>query len=268
MCASLALCPVPAASACCWRSRWSTPATCTSSAATTRPRTSTRCSGSAWSASSGWATRTASGAAAGLLRGRAGSRLLLRGSQPLPPVHAGPCLINLMPPRPLPQGVEAHQRAVQLAAARGADRGQDPVHARRHWALHQPGARVHAPMVVQGGATRSLGAWRPAAIRRLRSKQTSPPARQTSPFSTPPTPSAPGQPPVIPQIDQIAALQRPITMEEGGPVLMDLLWSDPTTNDGVQVCARGGGVTRLRGVRVGWGGRRTPSCPPPSCKPA
>jgi protein phosphatase len=23
-------------------------------------------------------------------------------------------------------------------------------------------------------------------------------------------------------------------MEEGGPVLMDLLWSDPTTNDGVQ----------------------------------
>ncbi|GBF89161.1 phosphatase 1 beta [Raphidocelis subcapitata] len=38
----------------------------------------------------------------------------------------------------------------------------------------------------------------------------------------------------INQIDQIAALQRPITMEEGGPVLMDLLWSDPTTNDGVQ----------------------------------
>ncbi|KAI8467364.1 MAG: Metallo-dependent phosphatase-like protein [Monoraphidium minutum] len=38
----------------------------------------------------------------------------------------------------------------------------------------------------------------------------------------------------INQIDQISALQRPITMEEGGPVLMDLLWSDPTTNDGVQ----------------------------------
>jgi hypothetical protein len=35
-------------------------------------------------------------------------------------------------------------------------------------------------------------------------------------------------------VDQIGALQRPITMEEGGPVLMDLLWSDPTTNDGVQ----------------------------------
>eukprot|EP00967_Tisochrysis_lutea_P025766 scaffold29731_cov23-Tisochrysis_lutea.AAC.5 len=29
-------------------------------------------------------------------------------------------------------------------------------------------------------------------------------------------------------------------MEDGGPVLMDLLWSDPTTNDAVQVreCAR------------------------------
>ena len=35
-------------------------------------------------------------------------------------------------------------------------------------------------------------------------------------------------------VAQIAELQRPITMEEGGPVLMDLLWSDPTTNDGVQ----------------------------------
>lgn len=38
----------------------------------------------------------------------------------------------------------------------------------------------------------------------------------------------------INKIDQIEQLQRPITMEEGGPVLMDLLWSDPTTNDGVQ----------------------------------
>lgn len=47
-----------------------------------------------------------------------------------------------------------------------------------------------------------------------------------------------------PQIDQIAALQRPITMEEGGPVLMDLLWSDPTTNDGVTV--------RQRGARCHW----------------
>eukprot|EP00879_Flechtneria_rotunda_P009230 GHRR01009663.1.p1 GENE.GHRR01009663.1~~GHRR01009663.1.p1 ORF type:complete len:698 (+),score=243.22 GHRR01009663.1:1376-3469(+) len=38
----------------------------------------------------------------------------------------------------------------------------------------------------------------------------------------------------INRIDQIAELERPITMEDGGPVLMDLLWSDPTTNDGVQ----------------------------------
>ena len=30
-------------------------------------------------------------------------------------------------------------------------------------------------------------------------------------------------------------LYRPLTMEQGGVVLMDLLWSDPTTNDGVQV---------------------------------
>lgn len=38
----------------------------------------------------------------------------------------------------------------------------------------------------------------------------------------------------INKIDQIAAIQRPVTMDEGGPVLMDLLWSDPTVNDGVQ----------------------------------
>lgn len=38
----------------------------------------------------------------------------------------------------------------------------------------------------------------------------------------------------INRIEQIAELERPITMEDGGPVLMDLLWSDPTTNDGVQ----------------------------------
>lgn len=36
----------------------------------------------------------------------------------------------------------------------------------------------------------------------------------------------------INSIDQIDALQRPLTMEHGGIVLMDLLWSDPTTNDG------------------------------------
>ncbi|GFH24722.1 serine/threonine-protein phosphatase [Haematococcus lacustris] len=36
------------------------------------------------------------------------------------------------------------------------------------------------------------------------------------------------------EIEQIASIPRPVTMEDGGPVLMDLLWSDPTTNDGVQ----------------------------------
>ena len=38
----------------------------------------------------------------------------------------------------------------------------------------------------------------------------------------------------INQIKQIEVLSRPLTMEQGGVVLMDLLWSDPTTNDGVQ----------------------------------
>ncbi|KAJ9521431.1 hypothetical protein QJQ45_008757 [Haematococcus lacustris] len=38
----------------------------------------------------------------------------------------------------------------------------------------------------------------------------------------------------IHKIEQIASIPRPVTMEDGGPVLMDLLWSDPTTNDGVQ----------------------------------
>jgi hypothetical protein len=42
------------------------------------------------------------------------------------------------------------------------------------------------------------------------------------------------------QIDQIAGIPRPVTMEDGGPVLMDLLWSDPTTNDAVQVSERCG----------------------------
>ena len=31
----------------------------------------------------------------------------------------------------------------------------------------------------------------------------------------------------ISRVDQIDALKRPLTMEEGGVVLMDLLWSDP-----------------------------------------
>ena len=38
----------------------------------------------------------------------------------------------------------------------------------------------------------------------------------------------------IERLEQIEELQRPLSMEEGGIVLMDLLWSDPTTNDGIQ----------------------------------
>jgi diadenosine tetraphosphatase ApaH/serine/threonine PP2A family protein phosphatase len=41
----------------------------------------------------------------------------------------------------------------------------------------------------------------------------------------------------INRIKQIEVLYRPLTMEQGGVVLMDLLWSDPTTNDAVQVLA-------------------------------
>jgi len=70
----------------------------------------------------------------------------------------------------------------------------------------------------------------------------------------------------ISHIDQIAALQRPLTMEDGGIVLMDLLWSDPTTNDaveGVQPSPRGPGlvtfgpdrVMEFCKVRPGGGGR-------------
>ena len=54
-------------------------------------------------------------------------------------------------------------------------------------------------------------------------------------------------------ISQIEQLQRPITMEEGGPVLMDLLWSDPTTNDsvvGVQPSPRGPGLVTFGPDRV------------------
>ena len=39
----------------------------------------------------------------------------------------------------------------------------------------------------------------------------------------------------INRIKQIEVLYRPLTMEQGGVVLMDLLWSDPTTNVAVQV---------------------------------
>ena len=38
----------------------------------------------------------------------------------------------------------------------------------------------------------------------------------------------------IERLEQIEELQRPLSMEDGGIVLMDLLWSDPTTNDGIQ----------------------------------
>ena len=57
----------------------------------------------------------------------------------------------------------------------------------------------------------------------------------------------------IHHVDQIEALQRPITMEAGSMVLMDLLWSDPTENDsveGLQPNARGPGLVTF-GVRGG-----------------
>ena len=57
----------------------------------------------------------------------------------------------------------------------------------------------------------------------------------------------------INSIDQIEELQRPLTMEDGGIVLMDLLWSDPTTNDaveGVQPSPRGPGLVTFGPDRV------------------
>jgi protein phosphatase len=57
----------------------------------------------------------------------------------------------------------------------------------------------------------------------------------------------------ITSIDQIRALQRPLTMEDGGMVLMDLLWSDPTVNDaveGVQPSPRGPGLVTFGPDRV------------------
>lgn len=57
----------------------------------------------------------------------------------------------------------------------------------------------------------------------------------------------------ISRIDQIDSLQRPLTMEDGGVVLMDLLWSDPTTNDGVegvQPSPRGPGLVTFGPDRV------------------
>ncbi|GAX81721.1 hypothetical protein CEUSTIGMA_g9149.t1 [Chlamydomonas eustigma] len=57
----------------------------------------------------------------------------------------------------------------------------------------------------------------------------------------------------IHKIEQIAAIPRPVTMEDGGPILMDLLWSDPTTNDGVtgvQPSPRGPGLVTFGPDRV------------------
>ncbi|WPT14103.1 Serine/threonine-protein phosphatase BSL1-like protein [Picochlorum sp. SENEW3] len=57
----------------------------------------------------------------------------------------------------------------------------------------------------------------------------------------------------ITTIDQIRELQRPLTMEDGGMVLMDLLWSDPTVNDaveGVQPSPRGPGLVTFGPDRV------------------
>ncbi|KAK9908007.1 hypothetical protein WJX75_001420 [Coccomyxa subellipsoidea] len=57
----------------------------------------------------------------------------------------------------------------------------------------------------------------------------------------------------ISRVDQIDVLQRPLTMEDGGVVLMDLLWSDPTTNDGVegvQPSPRGPGLVTFGPDRV------------------
>lgn len=57
----------------------------------------------------------------------------------------------------------------------------------------------------------------------------------------------------ITTIDQISALQRPLAMEDGGMVLMDLLWSDPTSSDaveGVQPSPRGPGLVTYGPDRV------------------
>lgn len=57
----------------------------------------------------------------------------------------------------------------------------------------------------------------------------------------------------IEKVEQLEALQRPLTMESGGLVLMDLLWSDPTENDGItglQPNARGPGLVTFGPDRV------------------
>ncbi|GAA0162845.1 protein phosphatase [Lithospermum erythrorhizon] len=57
----------------------------------------------------------------------------------------------------------------------------------------------------------------------------------------------------INHIEQIESIQRPITMEAGSIVLMDLLWSDPTENDsveGLRPNARGPGLVTFGPDRV------------------
>lgn len=77
----------------------------------------------------------------------------------------------------------------------------------------------------------------------------------------------------ISRVDQIDVLQRPLTMEDGGVVLMDLLWSDPTTNDGVegvQPSPRGPGLVTFGPDRVkefckvrAWGHLKCSTCAEP-----
>ncbi|KAL9659426.1 hypothetical protein QQ045_024232 [Rhodiola kirilowii] len=57
----------------------------------------------------------------------------------------------------------------------------------------------------------------------------------------------------INHVEQIESLQRPISMDAGSIVLMDLLWSDPTENDGVEGLrpnARGPGLVTFGPDRV------------------
>ncbi|KAJ7571106.1 hypothetical protein O6H91_01G148800 [Diphasiastrum complanatum] len=57
----------------------------------------------------------------------------------------------------------------------------------------------------------------------------------------------------INHVEQIENLQRPITMEAGSVILMDLLWSDPTENDsveGLRPNARGPGLVTFGPDRV------------------
>ena len=57
----------------------------------------------------------------------------------------------------------------------------------------------------------------------------------------------------IESVEQIRAIKRPVGMEDGGQLLMDLLWSDPTSSDdihGVQPSPRGPGLVTFGPDRV------------------